>query len=181
MTTINDVLVAYDEAAGEWTGCNWPTHYGNLGLDLDGVSRRQGRRNVARWRAIAAGDAASDAITADEEACLVDAALHLRLRAAVNYLADQEGGRLEVYGHAARRLCAEFLAREWECASVWLGEVEFDAHWADREAHEALRAAMDRDWGQAASHASQASAIESAYDAPRRWRCLKRVIEKVAR
>ncbi len=39
MATINDVLTAYDLAVGEWKGCNWPTHYGNLGLDLKGMSR----------------------------------------------------------------------------------------------------------------------------------------------
>ena len=38
MTTINDVWAAYAEAKGRWTGCNWPTHYGSLGLDLDSVS-----------------------------------------------------------------------------------------------------------------------------------------------
>jgi hypothetical protein len=180
MATIDDVLTAYDLAAGEWKGCTWPTHYGNLGLDLEGISRRQGRRNVSRWRAIAEDEAATGALTADEESSLVEAALNLRMRNAVNYLPDLQGSRLAVSGHAARRLGAEFLAREWECASVWLGEVEFDARWAEREASGALQAAMKQDWVEALRHASQASAIESGYDAPRRWEGLKRVIEKVA-
>lgn len=180
MATISDVRIAYDLAAGNWKGCSWPTHYGNLGLDLEGVSRRQGRRNVSRWRAIAEDEPASGGLTSDEESCLVDAALHLRLRNAVHYLPDSRGGRLEVWGDAARRLGAEFLAREWECASVWLGEVEFDARWAELEADRAVRAALKRDWRQALQYASQASAIESAYDLPQRWQRLRQVLEHIA-
>jgi hypothetical protein len=63
---------------------------------------------------------------------------------------------------------------------VWLEEVESDAHWADREALEAVRAAEDGDWWQALAHASQACSIESGYDTPRRWRRLKRAIEEAA-
>ena len=80
----------------------------------------------------------------------------------------------------SRRFCAEILAREWAFASVWLEEIESDARWADREAQDAVKAAAGGDWRQAFAHASQACAIESGYDTPRRWQRLKRVIEKVA-
>jgi hypothetical protein len=180
MTTMNDVRTTYDNAAGRWTGCNWPTRYGSLGLDLGGVSPRQAHRRAARWRALAADEGTGEGTTAGEEALLVDAALHLRLRVAMTCPVGSEGCHLEVCGNPARRFCAEILAREWEFASVWLEEIESDAHWADQEAEEAVRAAEDGDWRQAFAHASQACSIESGYDTPRRWRRLKRVIEKAA-
>ena len=79
MTPMNDVWVAYQEAHGRWSGCNWPTHYGSLGLDLDGISSGQAHQAADRWRAIAAGEVADDEVTAGEETSLVDMTLHLRL------------------------------------------------------------------------------------------------------
>ena len=179
MTTMNDVWTAYGTAAGRWTGCNWPTRYGSLGLDLESVSPGQAHRQAARWRALAADQGTDEVTTADEEALLMDAALHLRLRVAVACPVGHEGCRLGVRGTPARRFCAEILAREWEFASVWLEEIESDADWADREAREAVKAAEGGDWRQAFAHASRACAIESGYDTPRRWQRLKRAIETV--
>lgn len=181
MTTINDVWTAYDEATGKWTGCNWPTHYGSLGLDLDSVSSSQAHRNADRWRAIEADEAAYDEITASEETALVDVASHLHLRGAVICLVEDQGCRLEVCGNPARRFCAEILAREWAFVSEWLEEIESDADWANQEAQKAVTAAEDGDWERALLRASQACTIESGYDSPRPWRNLKQVIEKLAR
>ena len=181
MTTINDVWVAYDEAQGRWSGCNWPTHYGSLGLDLDGVSSSQAHQTADRWRAIATDEVAGDDATASEESSLVDMALHLRLgRRVVCRDAGPDGCRL-VCESPAVRFCAEVLAREWEFAASWLEEIESDAHWAEEEAREAVRAAEGADWGHALGHARQACLIESGYDAPRPWTRLKREIERAAR
>jgi hypothetical protein len=84
MTTINDVWSAYEKATGQWTGCNWPARYGGLGLDLDNVSALKARRNAKRWRAIAANELADDAMSAGEEASLVDVAAHQRRGGAVS-------------------------------------------------------------------------------------------------
>jgi hypothetical protein len=35
---IDDVLLAYKQAAGTWTGCDWPTVFGPAGLNLKDVS-----------------------------------------------------------------------------------------------------------------------------------------------
>jgi hypothetical protein len=181
VTTLNEVWTAYNEGAERWAGCNWPTHVGQLGLDLDGVSAAQARRNAARWRAIAAGEAAWET-TAGEEASLVGVAQRMHLRGLVIGRAGDRGrGRLEVCGHPARRFCAEVLAQEWEFVSVWLRDVECDARWAGREAQEALEAAEEGDWEAALSHASQACRIESGYHAPRAWRKLRRVLRRAAR
>jgi hypothetical protein len=180
VTTINDVWTAYDEGAGQWTGCNWPTHVGQLGLDLDGVSAAQARRNAGRWRAIAVGEAAWET-SAGEENSLVSVAQRIHLRGVVIGRAGDRGGRLEVCGHPARRFCAEVLAREWAFVSVWLGEIESDARWAAREAQEALEAAEEGDWEAALSHVSKACRIESGYHAPRAWRNLRRVLRRAAR
>jgi hypothetical protein len=180
MATINDVWVAYEEAQGRWSGCNWRTHYGNVGLDLDGVSSSQAHQAADRWRAIATDEVAGDDVTADEESNLVDVALHLRLGRGVVCLGEGRDGGL-VCGSPAVRFCAEVLAREWEFAAYWLEEIESDARWAEEEAQEAVRAAEDGDWGHALGHARQACSIESGYEDPRPWARLKRAIERAAR
>jgi hypothetical protein len=181
MSTINDVWVAYDEAQGCWSGCNWPTHYGSLGLDLDSVSSSQAHQAAGRWRAIASDEVARDEVTAAEESSLVDMALHLRLGRGVVCLGAGPDGGLLVCGSPAVRFCAEVLANEWEFAAQWLEEIESDARWAEEEAQEAVRAAEDADWGHALGHARQACLIESGYDAPRPWTRLQWEIERAAR
>ena len=180
VTTIHDVRAAYEEGDGQWTGCNWPTHVGRLGLDLDGISADQARSNADRWGELAADEAACDT-TAGEETSLVAAALRLHTGGVViGWAGDREGGP-GVCGHAARRFCAEVLAREWEFVSVWLEEIESDARWAGREAREAMTAAEDGDWQTALAHASRARRIESGYHAPQAWRKLRRVLRRAAR
>jgi hypothetical protein len=181
MTTIKDVWVAHEEARGRWSGCNWPTHYGSLGLDLDGVSSSQAHQAAGRWQAIATDEVASDEVTAGEESSLVEMALHLRLgRGMVCMGAGRDGG-LRVCGGPAVCFCAKVLASEWEFAACWLEEIESDARWAEQEALEAVRAAEDADWGHALGHARQACLIEAGYDDPRPWTRLKREIERAAR
>jgi hypothetical protein len=181
MTTINDVWVAYAEAQGHWSGCNWPTHFGSLGLDLDGVSSSQAHQAADRWRAVATDEVAGDEVTVGEESSLVDMALHLRLGRGVVCLGAGRDGGLLVCGGPAVHFCAEVLASEWEFAADWLEEIESDARWAEGEAQEAVRAAEDGDWGLALGHARQACSIESGYDDPRPWERLKRAIEGATR
>lgn len=181
MTTINDVWVAYDEAHGRWSGCNWPTRYGSLGLDLEGVSSSQAHQAAGRWQAISTDQVAGDEVTAGEESSLVDMALHLRLGRGVVCLGAGADGGLRVCGGPAFHFCAEVLASEWEFAACWLEEIESDARWAEQEAQGAVRAAEDADWGPALGHARQACLIESGYDDPRPWTRLEREIERAAR
>ena len=181
MATINDVWAAYEEAHGHWSGCNWPTHYGSLGLDLDDVSSRQAHQAADRWRAVAADGVAGDEMTPGEEASLVDMALHLRLRRSVVCRGEGPKGRLQVCGHPARRFCAEALASEWEFAASWLAEIESDARWAEEEAREAVRAAEEGDWEHALDHARQACSIESGYDDPRPWERLEQAVAQAAK
>lgn len=35
---VQGIVRAFEEAAGTWTGCDWPTRFGKAGLDLDGWS-----------------------------------------------------------------------------------------------------------------------------------------------
>jgi hypothetical protein len=181
MVTINDVRDAYEGATGQWTGCNWLTHYGSLDLDLDGVSSNQAQRASGRWRTIAADKLDCDEITGEEEAFLVDMALQRRLRVAVFWRGEDQVCRLKVARKPARRFCAEILASQWTFAAYWLEEIELDARWAEEEAQEAVRAAEEGDWKHALGHARQACVLESGYDDPRSWRHLKQVIEEAAR
>jgi hypothetical protein len=178
MSSILDVRVAYEHAQGRWSGCSWPTRYGSLGFDLDGVSASQARQAADRWQAIATDEVASDEVTADEESCLVDMALHLRLARGGVRRGAGRNGRLLIGSSLAVHFCAEALAREWKFAACWLEEIESDAHGAEEEAREAVRAAEDGEWRDALGHARQACLIESGYDAPRPWSRLKRAIER---
>src|SRR5690348_5932252 len=169
MATINDVWAAYEEAQGRWSGWNWPTHYGSLGLDLDGVSSVQAHQAANRWRAIATDEVADAEVTAGEQSSLVNMARQLRIGRREVCLGAGRAGGLVVCGSPAVRFCAEVLAGEWEFAACWLEEIESDARWAEGEAPEAVRAAEDGDWGHALGHARQACLIESGYHAPRPW------------
>jgi hypothetical protein len=181
MTTINDIYAAYDEAQGQWFGCNWPTHYGSLGLDLESISASVAQQRAKRWHAIAEDRIAYGDITVGEEASLVDRAEYVRLRGGVVRLGEDQGCRLEVRGPMARRLCAGMLIDEWESVSRWLEAIESDAHRAAQEAQKAVSAAEEEDWEHALGHACQACYIESGYEAPRSWQSLKRAIKDAAR
>ena len=59
---VQGIVRAYEEAAGAWTGCDWPTRFGKGGLDLDGWStaeaqaaaeERRGTAEEPDWRAAA--------------------------------------------------------------------------------------------------------------------------------
>jgi hypothetical protein len=51
---------AYEQAAATWTGCDWPTHFGKSGLDLNGMDAKSVALTMANaepaedWRAAAA-------------------------------------------------------------------------------------------------------------------------------
>jgi hypothetical protein len=180
MPTINDVWQAYERAHGRWSGCDWQTGYGSLGLDLAGVSSTQAHEAVDRWRLLAANEVPDKGVTSAEEVSLVDMALHLRLSHAVIHLDDGDLC-LKVCENRARRCCAGALAAEWEFAACWLEEVEADARWAEMEGLEAVLAAEDGDWELALSHARRACSIKSGYDDPRPWGQLKHAIERAAR
>ncbi len=181
MTTMSAVWAAYEGSSGQWTGCNWRTHYGSLGLNLDGVSSAQAHQAAGHWRAIAAERLPDDEITAGEESSLVDMALHLRLRRRVVWLGSNRSRHLEVCGQGARQLCAELLAREWKYAADWLAELESDARWAEDEAREAVRAARAGDWELALEHAHRACSIASVYNARHPWRRFEQVIRTARR
>jgi anti-sigma B factor antagonist len=180
MATITELRAAYQEASRRWGGCDWATRYGCLGLDLDGLSSERAREAAVRWGDVAGGEDAYDDLTSGEEASLVGAARHLRLRGAVVYLGEDRGGRLEVRGKSARLYCAEILAREWVFATGWLEEVESDAAWAEGEASQAVQAAERGDWDGASAHACLACSIESGYRYPRTWGQLRHVIRRAA-
>jgi hypothetical protein len=176
MATINDVWTAYDEGKLQWTGCDWPTHYGSADLDLNGMLSSEADKAADHWRAIAADEVAYGDVTAEEEDRLVQMARHLRLSRAVAFVGRNQECHSEVRGKMARLVCAETLAREWEFASHWLEEIESDALWAEEEAQRAVAAAEDGDWDCALEHACRACSIESGYHHPRPWRHLKQVI-----
>jgi hypothetical protein len=180
MTTINDIWTAYDDAESRWTGCDWPTHFGCLDLNLDGISANQASDNAGHWAEIAVGELADDDITRGDDASLVGVAQHLRITGVVVCLGGHQGDWLALSDKSARVFCAEALAKEWRFATEWLEEVESDAAWAEQEAQRAVGAAEDGNWDEASAHAARASAIESEYRHGAIWKDLRETIETVA-
>jgi hypothetical protein len=47
-TGLAEIARAYTEGTGMWTGCDWPTHFGKAGLDLNGrtVAEAEARRRT---------------------------------------------------------------------------------------------------------------------------------------
>jgi hypothetical protein len=95
--TLEDIERAYEEGAGRWTGCDWPTHFGPSGLDLNG------------WRAdqaeTVALEAAGTAVAAAWEAAaqwLAQVEQYAR-RAETHALAALEAARLGHWDEARQQ------------------------------------------------------------------------------
>jgi hypothetical protein len=180
MATIADIWAAYEQARGSWSGCDWPTRFGLLSLDLEGVCCLQARAAVRRWRAIAGGHAAAHAVSAREGATLARMALCLRLRSRLVWIVEGGLSVPRLAPRPTRRTCAEMLAQEWDFAACVLEEIEADASLAEREAWAAVRSAERGDWEDAQQHAGRAATLEAGYHVPRLWCRLKAVIEAAA-
>ncbi|MGL4549841.1 MAG: hypothetical protein ACRC33_01535 [Gemmataceae bacterium] len=151
MTAADKVGAAYELNQGRWSGCNWPTRFGSLGIDLDGVSAALARRIASRWSGLTSAGGPSD----DQwDAC---------------------GGMAASLGLPPAR-----FAWEWGLAAAVLAAIESDARTAERQAEAAYRAARDLDWVRALRHARRAAVIESGYPAPRGWRRLLRAVRRAA-
>lgn len=56
---ISEIISTYEQARGKWTGCHWPTQFGNRGLNLQDlkssqaalVARSTAGRESADWKA----------------------------------------------------------------------------------------------------------------------------------
>lgn len=44
---LSEIRQLYEEAVGAWTGCDWPTNFGNSKLDLNGWSAAEARHKAA--------------------------------------------------------------------------------------------------------------------------------------
>lgn len=180
MATLAEVWAAYEQARGRWSGCDWPTHFGRLGLDLEGVSSLEARAVVRRWRAIAVGEVTCE-VSAQEHATLSRMALCLGSRSGVVWRVEEGLGSPRLAPtRPTRRHCAQALAQEWDFAACVLAEIESDASLAEREAWAAMRAAERGHWETALEHAGRASALEAGYHGPRLWARVAALIEAVA-
>jgi hypothetical protein len=112
MTTINDVWIAYEEAHGRWSGCNWSTRYGRVGMDLNGVSSSRAHQAATRWREIASAGVGDHKVAAGDESDLVHMARYLGLGRGVVCRGASPDGGLSSLGSPGVRSCANVLA--WE-------------------------------------------------------------------
>jgi hypothetical protein len=100
-----EIEEAYEEATGAWTGCDWPTHFGPEGLNLDGMTSLQAQ---------AIAEDASDAGRAEA------------WRKAARWLGEVERYAAKADGEAAMAV-ASAKAGEWRAAlqharRAWLWE-----------------------------------------------------------
>ncbi len=51
---VQGIVRAFEEAAGTWTGCDWPTRFGKAGLDLDGWSAAEAQAAAEEHRGMPA-------------------------------------------------------------------------------------------------------------------------------
>lgn len=180
MANIDRVLSAYRHGEGAWSGCNWPTRFGSLGLNLDGVTSAQARRAAVRWLDLTSPDLDIERSTTAELRELAALALQLHLLGPGCRRDGSGRSRPAAPLALTRRPCAAVLAWEWEVAASVLAEIEADARSAEREARAAVRAAGEGDWELALRRARCACAIESGYHAPRPWQRLRRAIARAA-
>lgn len=104
--SMDEVARAYEAAAGQWTGCDWPTCFGKSGLDLRGLSSADaelrasaapGAEEAEEWRVAATWLARWEQAAVDAEA---EATL-----AVAEASAGHWGGAVE---HARRARAIEF-------------------------------------------------------------------------
>jgi hypothetical protein len=50
---VQGIIRAFEEAAGTWTGCDWPTRFGKAGLDLEGWSAAEAQAAAEEHRGLA--------------------------------------------------------------------------------------------------------------------------------
>jgi hypothetical protein len=106
MTHLQRITRACEEAQGKWSGCDWPTSYGRMGLDLNG------------WTAAEARYAAARAKDSEEREVWTEAAIWLARLEAHSRWAEQQ----------ATLAVADAKAGRWETALQrirWARALEF--------------------------------------------------------
>jgi hypothetical protein len=110
---ITAIEQAYLSARGRWSGCDWPTHFGKTGLNLDGLKAAQALL-LAR---ATAGQEAADWRTAVTWLTQVEQEARAAEEEARQALALAQSGRLcEALAHARQ---AGTIAARYHRGTVW--------------------------------------------------------------
>ena len=105
-TALGEIARFYGDAAGRWTGCDWPTRFGRTGLDLNGCPSTEaesmavdsvGREEAKDWEAAAGWLARIERLSEQAEA-----------QAALAVKAANAGEWEEAVEHARRACLIEF-------------------------------------------------------------------------
>jgi hypothetical protein len=133
---LEDVRTAYEKAVGTWTGCDWPTGFGESSLDLNGCTAAE-----AEAGAVEAAGSESGEIWAAAARWLAEverSAQEAEAQAAVALAAANAGEWSEAREHARRAWVLEFeTGRPLRHSPAW------------RLLHEAVEAAADAHAGSA--------------------------------
>ena len=98
---------AYEEAAGTWTGCDWPTYFGSTGLDLNGCPAAE-----AEARAVEAAGSDDREVWAAAARWLAEveqSAQEAEAQAAEALIAANAGEWADARDHARRAWALEFV------------------------------------------------------------------------
>lgn len=103
---LEEVIRAYEEAAGRWTGCDWPTTFGQAGLNLQGWTAAE-----AETRAVEAGTVEEQQLWQEAATWLEEVercAAQAEAQAALGVAAANAGEWREAEKHALRAWALEF-------------------------------------------------------------------------
>lgn len=170
-TTITAAREAYEEATGQWTGCDWATDHGATKLDLDGTTPEEARKSAAKWATVVMAGWIGGVSrwmrwpeTPDD--CDLDEADFRELVAAMGTLETENGAE-----------AAQQLSADYDSAAEWLDECEGNAEAAEDEARQAIEALDADDLDEALFHAHRACRIEEEYGDCPTWRAFRAAME----
>jgi len=102
---LGEIARAYDEAIGTWTGCDWPTQFGRMGLDLNGCTAATAAARAGETAGLAAEDWAGAAKWLRDVESYAGGA---EAQAAMAFQAVRAGQWREALEHAERAWALEF-------------------------------------------------------------------------
>ena len=160
LTEIED---AYDEATGQWVGCDWTTDHGPTNLDLDGEQPSRLREVVDRLEAGTATEEETESVPQPdsvEDVCQLP----------IDYTDDD-------YDEASAERWKLWI-NDLRTGADWLEQCEGMAMAAEDAAKQAMYAIREGRLHDAAEAAREASSCESTYGDDPTWCAFRRLVEE---
>ena len=162
--TREEIQNAYDQATGNWSGCDWTTTHGSTEIDLDGEDYAEIRRVVERMK--------NDTATEEEiESLPKSCSVHHVGLLSEDYSNEEYNDAIEEHGE---NWVADLLS-----GADWLEVCEASATAAEEAAAEAMKAVNEGRLIDALEAAERASSLESIYGDDPIWGAFSRSVAKM--